>query len=351
MWLLLVVTAVWEEYSQITLKILATRFIHLVTVVGIKHASAIGTLVERKTRLNLIVKIINRKSDTVTTAFKKSLNMMAINFRKTRFIGVAADLAQCPVSDLPEIVLSGRSNVGKSSLINALADNRQLAKISSTPGKTRLIIYFNVDEKLLLTDLPGYGFAQVSQQTRVAFSALADRYLESGRPIALVLHLLDIRHDPSIQDLQMIEWLKSRNLESFVILSKSDKLSRSQALRRRKEIAALYEELLKDVAGITLPPDHPGHAHHLFCIRVDAAIRRDVFDQLKQAQLGVQVHYVPVHRYTYYQKNFGFYEGQFPKAELFSAQAISIPIFPDMTDADVHRVVEEIKGALSHCLS
>ncbi len=163
---------------------------------------------------------------------------MAINFRKTRFISVAADLAQCPVSDLPEIVLSGRSNVGKSSLINALADNRQLAKISSTPGKTRLIIYFNVDEKLLLTDLPGYGFAQVSQQTRVAFSALADRYLESGRPIALVLHLLDIRHDPSIQDLQMIEWLKSRNLESFVILSKSDKLSRSQALRRRKEIAA-----------------------------------------------------------------------------------------------------------------
>ncbi len=128
--------------------------------------------------------------------------------------------------------------MGKSSLINALADNRQLAKISSTPGKTRLIIYFNVDEKLLLTDLPGYGFAQVSQQTRVAFSALADRYLESGRPIALVLHLLDIRHDPSIQDLQMIEWLKSRNLESFVILSKSDKLSRSQALRRRKEIAA-----------------------------------------------------------------------------------------------------------------
>ena len=122
-------------------------------------------------------------------------------------------------------------------------------------------------------------------------------------------------------------------------------------IARRKEIAALYEELLKDVAGITLPPDHPGHAHHLFCIRVDAAIRRDVFDRLKQAQLGVQVHYVPVHRYTYYQKNFGFYEGQFPKAELFSAQAISIPIFPDMTDGDVHRVVEEIKGALSHCPS
>lgn len=162
---------------------------------------------------------------------------MTINFRKTRFVGAAADLAQCPASDLPEIVLSGRSNVGKSSLINALADNRQLAKISATPGKTRLIIYFNVDEKILLTDLPGYGFARVSQQTRKTFSALADRYLESGRPIALVLHLLDIRHNPSVQDLQMIEWLKSRNLESFVILSKSDKLSRSQALRRRKEIA------------------------------------------------------------------------------------------------------------------
>lgn len=164
---------------------------------------------------------------------------MPINFRKTRFVGVAANLSQCPAPVLPEIVLSGRSNVGKSSLVNTLADNRQLARISGTPGKTRLIIYFNIDERLMLTDLPGYGFASASQKAKATFSELADKYLESNRPIALVLHLLDIRHDPSIQDMQMIEWLRSRDLPSIIILTKADKLSRMQTLKRKSEITSL----------------------------------------------------------------------------------------------------------------
>ena len=151
-------------------------------------------------------------------------------------------------------------------------------------------------------------------------------------------------------DTDMVELGYNYRLTDIASALGSSQMKRLDAfIARRKEIAGLYGELLKDVAGVVLPPNHPGHAHHLFCIRVDAAIRRDVFDRLKQAQLGVQVHYVPVHMYSYYQKNFGFYEGQFPNAELFSAQAISIPIFPEMTDVDVHRVVDEIKGALSRC--
>ncbi len=163
---------------------------------------------------------------------------MAIDFRKTAFIGVAAELGQCPAIGLPEIVLSGRSNVGKSSLINTLADNRHLAKTSSTPGKTRLVVYFRIDNRLLLTDLPGYGYAAGSLQKRAAFSSLADRYLNSGRPLALILHLLDIRHDPSAEDRQMLAWLLANGIPWQIVLTKADKLTRVQILQRQQEIAA-----------------------------------------------------------------------------------------------------------------
>ncbi len=162
---------------------------------------------------------------------------MAVNFRKTAFTGVAAKLEQCPPPDLPEIVMSGRSNVGKSSLINALADNKKLAKISQTPGKTRLVIYFNVDNQLLLTDLPGYGYAKVSQIEKERYSKLADQYLHSDRPICMVLHLLDIRHKPNQHDIQMIAWLVESGLPWQIVLTKVDKLSRTQAQKQRQEIA------------------------------------------------------------------------------------------------------------------
>ena len=162
---------------------------------------------------------------------------MAVNFRKTAFTGVAAKLEQCPPPDLPEIVMSGRSNVGKSSLINALADNKKLAKISQTPGKTRLVIYFNVDNQLLLTDLPGYGYAKVSQSEKERYSKLADQYLHSDRPICMILHLLDIRHKPNQHDIQMIAWLVESGLPWQIVLTKVDKLSRTQAQKQRQEIA------------------------------------------------------------------------------------------------------------------
>jgi GTP-binding protein len=161
---------------------------------------------------------------------------MPITFQNTLFLGVAADLASCPRTGLPEVVLSGRSNVGKSSLINALAGSRQLARISSTPGKTRLIIYFQVDRQLLLTDLPGYGYANVSRSKQEAYSRLADTYLNSGRPIALVLHLLDIRHPPSAEDRLMLDWLQQMGLPFRVIATKADKLSRSQMMQAKSQM-------------------------------------------------------------------------------------------------------------------
>jgi GTP-binding protein len=166
---------------------------------------------------------------------------MALNFRKTRFSGVAADLKQCPQDGLPEIVLSGRSNVGKSSLINTIAGQRQLARVSSTPGKTRLVVYFNVEDRFYMTDLPGYGFTKVSQEKQATFSALVDTYLTGNRPIRLVLHLLDVRHAPSQLDIQMLAWLEANHLPYRVILTKCDKLSRLQLMQQIQVMTKLLD--------------------------------------------------------------------------------------------------------------
>ncbi len=162
---------------------------------------------------------------------------MPIDFRKTSFIGVAANLKQCPPPTKPEIVFSGRSNVGKSTLINILADNRKLARTSMTPGKTRLIIYFDVDGRLLLTDLPGYGYARAPRHEKEAFASLADSYLTSDRPISMILLLLDIRHKPNKHDLMMLDWLREAGIENRIVLTKADKLSRSKQMIRKKELA------------------------------------------------------------------------------------------------------------------
>lgn len=160
-----------------------------------------------------------------------------IQYRNTKLCYVTGDLAGCPRDGLPEVILAGRSNVGKSALINALADHRKLARISQKPGKTRQLIFFLVDQAFYLVDLPGYGYAEASRKAQNAFSLLADNYLNSGRPIALVLLLLDIRIDPTPQDRQMIEWLSSSGYPHLVILTKTDKLSRSRQAERRRTMA------------------------------------------------------------------------------------------------------------------
>ncbi|MBR3058414.1 MAG: YihA family ribosome biogenesis GTP-binding protein [Clostridiales bacterium] len=166
---------------------------------------------------------------------------MSINFRKTTFWGVASDIKSCPPSDRPEIVFSGKSNVGKSSLINALADNKKLARVSATPGKTRLVVYFNVDEKLYFADLPGYGYAKAPKEVKEKFSKLCDQYFVSGRKFSLVLHLIDIRHDPSAEDIKMLEFMNQNGIPYFLVFTKCDKFSRAQMMRQLKSFTEVLD--------------------------------------------------------------------------------------------------------------
>ena len=162
---------------------------------------------------------------------------MAVNFRNTVFYGIASDIKACPPQDMPEIVFSGKSNVGKSSLVNALSDNRKLARVSQTPGKTQAVVYFNVDRKLYIADLPGYGYARTSKEKKEKFSRLAEDYFTCGRKIDLVLHLMDIRHNPSAEDVGMLEFLNNSGLNYFVVFTKCDKFSRQQLMKRLNELS------------------------------------------------------------------------------------------------------------------
>ncbi|MBO4928657.1 MAG: YihA family ribosome biogenesis GTP-binding protein [Clostridiales bacterium] len=166
---------------------------------------------------------------------------MGIAFRKTTFWGVAADLASCPPTDRPEIVFSGKSNVGKSSLINALADNRKLARVSATPGKTRTVVYFNVDDKLYFADLPGYGYAKASKDVKEKFNKLCDQYFVSGRKFSLVLHLIDIRHAPSKDDVRMLEYMNQSGIPYFLVFTKCDKLSKAQIRKQLIEFSKFLD--------------------------------------------------------------------------------------------------------------
>ena len=180
------------------------------------------------------------EADLYNVHKNKDLKEM-INFRNTRFMALAANIKDCPDNDMPEIVLSGKSNVGKSSLINSLADNRKLARVSQSPGKTRAVVYFNVDRKLLIADLPGYGYARVSKELKSTFSKLADQYFTSGRHFDLILHLMDIRHDPSKDDIAMLEYMNANDLPYFVVFTKCDKMSRQQMRKRIDELSEILD--------------------------------------------------------------------------------------------------------------
>ena len=131
-------------------------------------------------------------------------------------------------SGKPEFAFVGRSNVGKSSLINNLTNNKNLAKASSTPGKTKMINYFEINNQFMFVDLPGYGYAKVGKSQLDIWSSLIDVYLKNSNDLQTVFVLLDIRHEPSLQDRQMIEYLVYYNLPFMVIATKADKIAKSK---------------------------------------------------------------------------------------------------------------------------
>ena len=146
----------------------------------------------------------------------------------TRFIKSASKRAKFIDDELPQIAIVGRSNVGKSSLINLLTNNKKLAKTSSTPGRTRLVNYFNVNDRFYLVDLPGYGFAKASKNISKSWDSVINDYFADNEKLRLVFVLLDCRLAPSELDMMMFDYLASHELPAVVILTKIDKISRSQ---------------------------------------------------------------------------------------------------------------------------
>lgn len=155
-------------------------------------------------------------------------NKMHINFQNTVHKITAGRLDQCPDDGMPEVILAGKSNVGKSTLINALCNKKSLARVSQVPGKTRLILYFEVDRTFYLTDLPGYGYAKASHAEITQFNMLADDYFNLDRNFHLVLVLIDSRRGPEEEDLALMAFLESKTIPYLIVFSKIDKLSKSQ---------------------------------------------------------------------------------------------------------------------------
>jgi GTP-binding protein len=152
------------------------------------------------------------------------------------FVKSAVWPPQYPPATLPEIAFVGRSNVGKSSLINTLVGRKTLAKTSNTPGRTQLINFFTINEKVSFVDLPGYGFAKVSQSVKKDWGDMIESYLRERTSLALVVFILDIRRDPSEDDLALRDWLENYRIPYLYILTKADKLSNNQAVVQRRTI-------------------------------------------------------------------------------------------------------------------
>ena len=169
-----------------------------------------------------------------------------MKFLQAEFVISAEKLSQCPSSELFEYPLLGRSNVGKSSFINGLANHKKLAKTSNTPGKTRLINFFNFSDKFMIADLPGYGYAKVSRETQNRWQKHLEEYLLNRHQIKYLIQLLDARHDIQKNDLQMREWVIANNLPIITILTKMDCVPKSKSLT----IVKNFEQKL---GGIILP--------------------------------------------------------------------------------------------------
>lgn len=141
-----------------------------------------------------------------------------------------------PENDKPEIAFAGKSNVGKSSLINALVNRKSFARTSATPGKTQTINFYNINDEMYLVDLPGYGYAKVSESEKVKWGKMIERYLHNSKQLKAVFLLIDIRHDPSANDKMMYNWVVEMGYNPIIIATKLDKIKRSQIDKHVKMI-------------------------------------------------------------------------------------------------------------------
>ena len=152
--------------------------------------------------------------------------------KKSKFVTSMAEFKTFPGQGLPEIALAGKSNVGKSSLINSLTNNSKLARTSSAPGKTRLVNFYQLnDEDMFLVDLPGYGFAKAPRQEKEKWAAMIEGYLEKSQHLRHVLQLVDIRHDPTQDDIDMVSFLRASGIPFQIVCTKADKISRGSRMK------------------------------------------------------------------------------------------------------------------------
>jgi GTP-binding protein len=188
----------------------------------------------------------------------------------TAFVGSFTSREQFPRELLPEIAFVGRSNVGKSSLINKLLGVRRLALISSTPGKTRKINFFRINENIFFVDLPGYGYAKVSKTERSSWATMIEGYLLSERDLRLLILLIDARHGALPNDLQMIEWLDHQRLPYLPVLTKADKLKQGEVARLRR----LIKKPEADLHGAVLCSARSGAGMKDIWGAIDASVRK-----------------------------------------------------------------------------
>lgn len=165
-------------------------------------------------------------------------------------VTTAVSKAGYPETGLPEIAMAGRSNVGKSSLINALVNRKSLARVGATPGKTKVINFYHVNESLMLVDLPGYGYAKVSKEEQKSWGKLAEEYLTTRDTLVAIILMLDIRHEPTGDDAIMLEFIKQSGHKLVVVASKADKLNRSEIT---KHVGVLRQVLHLDAGTPVIP--------------------------------------------------------------------------------------------------
>lgn len=165
---------------------------------------------------------------------------------EAKFIVSAEKLSQCPDFKLCEFPLLGRSNVGKSSFINALANNNKIAKTSNTPGKTRLINFFNFSDKFIIADLPGYGYAKVPKEAQAKWQKYLEEYLLNREQIKCLIQFIDARHDIQKNDYQMREWVEANNLPLITIVTKIDHIAKTK-------VQATINKIQKEFPGVVLP--------------------------------------------------------------------------------------------------
>ena len=173
--------------------------------------------------------------------------MVIKNVSLETVIGVTSKI---PDNQLPEIAFAGKSNVGKSSLINALMNRKSLARTSAQPGKTQTINFYNINDELYFVDLPGYGYAKVSQQEKEKWGKMIEKYLHRSKVLQAGILLVDIRHEPSANDRQMYEWILANGYHPIVIATKLDKINRSQIA---KQVKLVKQGLGVDKDTIVIP--------------------------------------------------------------------------------------------------